>query len=105
MHLFQLLKSFFPKRYEMNLEEVALQAVKVKIQEIFDTVQVSTFMEGKDIVIRISLPSEIMNVDNPNVGYNTDGIPVVKNNPNSNLDSQAQSAANELLGHNPQENA
>ncbi len=89
----------------MNLEEVALNAVKVKIQEIFDTIQVSTVMEGKDIVIRISLPNDIMNAVNnesANIGYDETGSPTKRIPIKSNLDLQAQAAANELLGHNPE---
>lgn len=78
----------------MDLEKVALEAVKVKIQEIFDGISVSTAMEGKDIVIRVSLPQEIMNRKETDMEVtditNSQFIP--------GLDKQAQAAANELLG-------
>lgn len=79
----------------MDLEAVALQAVKIKIQEIFDTINVSTVMEGRDIVIRISLPSEIMN---------SSPIETMQRQPLNmipDLDTEAQAAANELLGTQP----
>lgn len=80
----------------MDLEKVALEAVKIKIQEIFDEIIVSTAMEGRDIVIRISLPDEIMK-NRPPVIMHT----LLKDKPfviNSDLDKEAQLAANELLG-------
>ncbi len=82
-----------PRRYEMDLEKVALEAVKIKIGDIFDKITVTTVMEGRDIVLRISLPSEIMKykeTDRTNLQFMG----------NSNLDKEAQAAANELLGLN-----
>ena len=87
------------KRYEMDLERVALEAVKIKIQEIFDKITVTTEMQGKDIVIRIKLPEEVMNTK-PTIPYNLkfdDG----SNKQLVGLDSYAQEAANELLGTQP----
>lgn len=88
------------------MEKVALEAVKVKIQEIFDEILVTAQMEGKNIVIRIALPDDIMNrvsvpqttfmgAGTTNLGHATSGI----------LDKEAQDAANDILGINPQENA
>ena len=87
------------KRYDMDLEKVALEAVKIKIQEIFDKINVVTEMEGKDIVIRIKLTDEIMNKQSPIINY-----PLGANkmgSVDSDLDLKAQAAANELLGIQP----
>lgn len=78
----------------MDLEKVAIEAVKVKIQELFDEILVSTAMEGKDIVIRISLPSEIMNKVAADVDVS------IPNAVGGNLDKEAQAAAADLLGDN-----
>lgn len=83
----------------MDLEKVALEAVKVKIQEIFDKITVNTEMDGKDIVIRIKLADEIMNFDQYRTNTTTQ-LPL--NTGHKYLDKEAQSAANELLGHQPE---
>lgn len=102
MGLSHLLKSFFRRRYDLDLEKVALEAVKIKIGEIFDKINVSVAMEAKDIVIRIGLPEEIMNqpvtgnIDRlvtPNMGY-AGGSKNIQG-----LDKEANAAAQELLGN------
>lgn len=82
----------------MDLEKVALEAVKVKIGEIFDKISITAEMEGRSIVLRINLPDEIMNT-------HPDAIiaKVFKNSFsttvfNNDLDKEAQQAADELLG-------
>lgn len=90
----------------MDLEKVALEAVKVKIQEIFDEIIVSTAMDGKDIVIRISLPFKPIDLELSQETKNR----IIKDVTSSykdiaNLDKEAQAAADELLGTNPQERA
>lgn len=110
MYFVNLLKNLFQRRCEIDLEKVALEAVKVKIQEIFDEILVTTAMEGKDIVIRIKLPDEIMKKTTEKIlvgtgrsreeaNYNLEHNPEIRY-----LDKEAQSAANELLGTdaNPQ---
>lgn len=91
----------------MDLEKVALEAVKIKIQEIFDEIIVSTGMEGKDIVIRISLPDEIMKntVNAVRIKSMEESDTYNLNKLNEHLDAEAQAAANELLGINSQEKA
>lgn len=87
----------------MDLERVALEAVKVKIQEIFDEIIVTTAMEGKDIVIRISLPQEVMNKQEPPMIWAPGNIlPTVHKLLDNSLDKEAQAAANELLGNESQ---
>lgn len=83
----------------MDLEKVALEAVKIKIQEIFDKITVNTEMEGKDIVIRIKLADEIMNIEEPK--FYGKGIPEIIREANKGLDKEAQAAADELLGTQP----
>lgn len=81
----------------MDLESVALEAVKVKIQEIFDKISVSTQMEGADILIRIKLSDAIANnldLWTPENPQSTLSI----FSKNKDLDSAAQAAADELLG-------
>ncbi len=85
-------------RYNLDLEAVALEAVKVKIQEIFDEIIISTSMEGRDIVIRISLPDEIMK--NKEIDKEVTDRTNLQFMPKSNLDKEAQAAADELLGTN-----
>lgn len=84
----------------MDLERVALEAVKVKIQEIFDEILVTAHMEGKSIVIKIALPDEIMNRETSHKVHIQAREEFTKNN---NLDKEAQAAADELLGTNQQE--
>lgn len=76
----------------MDLERVALEAVKLKVQEIFNKINVTTSIEGKNILIRIELPQEIMNEVNSIEQSNQPAMP--------GLDKEAQAAANELLGRN-----
>lgn len=87
------------KRYEMDLEKVAVQAVKEKIQEVFDKITVTTEMEGKDIVIRIKLGDEIMNNHPDKLAV--DLMTKHAFNTDLGLDKEAQAAANELLGTQP----
>lgn len=88
----------------MDLENVALEAVKVKIQEIFNKVAVSTAIEGKDIVIRISLPDEIRRNNTSYDAIDKSSISAMNTfKPSSNLDQEAQAAADDLLGNNLQE--
>lgn len=82
----------------MDLEKVALEAVKVKITEIFSQISVTTAMEGKNIVIRIALPEEIMNCEYKHVEINAHVSGPADNVYTNNLDQEAQQAANELLG-------
>lgn len=81
----------------MDLERVALEAVKVKIQEIFDSISVSTVMEGKDIIIRVSLPEKIMNVTKATPLYDGAGTPNL-GHATVGLDQDAQAAAKDILG-------
>ncbi len=84
----------------MELEQAVLEAIKSKLKDVFDEILVTVAMEGKDIVIRIGLPEDMMNkkesdkdvTDRTNLQFM----------PKSNLDTQAQSAATELLGIQPQ---
>lgn len=84
----------------MDLEAVALEAVKIKIQEIFDKITVSTEMDGKDIVIRIKLADEIMNNETSSIKIRPGEIPY-SDHEMRGLDKDAQAAANELLGTQP----
>lgn len=87
----------------MDLEKVALEAVKIKIQEIFEKIYIETEMDGKIITIRIILPPEIMNdtkiqeIIKFQTGNHPDNLKHI-----GNLDKEAQAAADELLGTNPQ---
>lgn len=79
----------------MDIEKVALEAIKQKIEEIFKKVTVSTVLDGRDILIRITIPNELGQtpermVIKPSSEFSING--------SSNLDAEAQSAANELLG-------
>jgi len=83
----------------LDIEKVALEAIKQKIEEIFKKVQIKSAIEGRDIVFRISIPNEIMQIqENPlrqnftNINTNTASIA------SSNLDAEAEAAARELLG-------
>ncbi len=83
----------------MDLEKVALEAVKVKIQEIFDGISITTNMEGKSIVIKINLPNEIGNKIIIPPGFHSDDRGFAQNDATKlDLDREAQSAADELLG-------
>jgi hypothetical protein len=79
----------------MDIEKVALEAIKQKIEEIFKKVQVNTILEGRDIVVRITLPTEIMQYPKENylVPRRDTSVATL-----TNLDDEAQKAADELLG-------
>lgn len=78
----------------MDIEKVALEAIKQKIEEIFKKVQVKSSLEGREIVIRISIPNEIMQIQ-PELRIST---PLDNRINCGDLDAQAQLAADELLG-------
>lgn len=75
----------------MDIEKVALEAIKQKIEDMFKKVQVHSSIEGREIVFRISIPNELMQIqENP--------LREVTGPSQGNLDTEAQNAANELLG-------
>lgn len=83
----------------MELEQAVLEAIKLKLVDTFKKVQIKTSVEGREIVIRISIPNEIMQVQElkyspqhmiPTGEATITGL--------TNLDEEAQKAANELLG-------
>lgn len=89
----------------MDLEKVALEAVRVKISEIFDKISVTANMEGKSIILRINLPDEIMNVNKLLDKFPKTETATRATALNSKLDQEAQQAQDELLGTQTQENA
>ncbi len=79
----------------MDIERVALEAIKQKIEEIFKKVQVKSSIEGREIVFRLSIPNELMQIQENPLRASGNSRPQISN---SELDSEAQKAQNELLG-------
>lgn len=89
----------------MDLEQAVIEAIKLKLTDTFKKVSISTSLEGRDIVIRISIPEEIMLQPALSI-RNMQAIDAVNlqrlnNNdisPVSDLDIEAQLAHTELTG-------
>lgn len=75
----------------MDLEQACLEAIKQKLVDTFKKVTVSAAIEGREVVFRISIPSEIM-VES---AYRAPAYGVVKQ---EGMDREATAAMKELLG-------
>lgn len=72
----------------MELEQAVVEAIKQKLIDTFKKVHIKTSLEGREIVIRISIPDEIMQTKlSPQISVQ-----------NSDLDEEALAAEKELLG-------
>lgn len=82
----------------MELEQAVLEAIKLKLVDTFKKVQIKSSLEGREIVIRISIPSEIMQIQEVSNYKTGGGVPYLGHVIGENLDTEAEAAAKELLG-------
>lgn len=86
----------------MDIEKVALEAIKQKVEEIFKKVVVSVESDNKSLFIRISIPDQV------SVASQKFIEPVLQSNKPINgntqgLDAEATTAMKELLGQDVQD--
>jgi hypothetical protein len=80
-----------------ELELAVLDAIKLQLVDTFKKVSISCAVEEREVVIRISIPEEIMQVKKePDLVYDGKGNTGFKIA--NGLDQEANDAANELLG-------
>lgn len=82
----------------MELEEAVLEAIKQKLVDTFSKINVSSIVEGKDIVIRINLPEEIMRTQELIKEFPQKNTATRIMGLNNNLDKEAQAAKHDLIG-------
>lgn len=75
-----------------ELELAVLDAIKLQLVDTFKKVSISCGVEEREVVIRISIPEEIMQVQSIIGSQNSPLRPLI------GLDNEAQNAAQELLG-------
>lgn len=79
----------------MELEQAVVEAIKQKLVDTFKKITITPAIEDREIVIRISIPDEIMQIPKKLSVSNISNHGVDDAN---DLDTDAQAAARELLG-------
>ena len=78
----------------MDLETAVLEAIKLKLVDTFKKVSIKVAIEDREIVMRVSIPDEIM--QNPDLVY--DGKGNTGFGGATDLDKEASLAQKELMG-------